>query len=155
MRLGKLQIKVYFDWLEEREGVCSQHDSGEDKHMLLWDFDDSDLKSITSALQAQQSLYNLPTIYILSSSPNKYHAYCFACRTLREIIHILSATPQIDLQYLRLGMIRGYYTLRITPRENDTFKIVRVLPSMKEIEIEQDSITINKYLTANKGGKNA
>lgn len=152
IRIGKIQASFYVKRLEKRTGICSQKETREDKHILLWDFDNKDLGRIMASLTRLLLRYQLPNIYIIESSPQRYHAYSFTARTFRETIHILSDTPEIDLEYLRLGMVRGYYTLRITPRQNDIFKTVKVLASIHKDEIRYDELTINEYLTTNKGG---
>ena len=154
IRINKLQLNFYANILEERTGICSQSDTGEDKHILLWDFDDSNCEEIASILLNLQQKYKLPSIYIIESSIDKYHAYCFTARTFREVVHILSDTPNIDMVYLRLGMVRGYYTLRITPRKNDDFRLITELHSMIENEMDVNGATVSKYFTSNKGGHN-
>ena len=149
------QLRVYFSRLEKREGIASKVYSKEDKHILLWDFDDSELSKIKKSLRFLQIWYKLSTIYIISSSPGRYHAYCFTSRTFREVINIISATPEIDTKYLRLGMVRGYYTLRISPRNNDRLNLVDKLISNIKPEVNPLDVSISEYLTANKGGQNA
>lgn len=152
--LGKLQIRFYISLLEKRTGVCSQQFDNPDKHILLWDFDYASLTDIVLSLVAVQLQYHLPNIYIVQSSPDSYHAYCFASRTFREVVEILAATTTIDITYLRLGMVRGYYTLRITSRKNEpNLKTVEVLESSFINEVNPLDVTINEYLTSNKGGK--
>ena len=145
------QLRVYFSCLEKREGACSKIFGQNDQHIALWDFDDSDLTTIKSSLRLIQLWYKLPKIYIVSSSHERYHAYSFTARSLREVINIISATPEIDTKYLRLGMVRGYYTLRISPRKNDSIKLVEILPSYMPDEVSPLDISINEYLTQNKG----
>ena len=147
------QLRVYFSSLEKREGACSKIFGQEDKHIVLWDFDDSDLTTIQASLKLIQLWYQLPAIYIVSSSPNRFHAYCFTARSLREVITIISATPEIDTKYLRLGMVRGYYTLRISSREHDKFVLIEKLASYIQDEINPLDISINDYMTTNKGGQ--
>lgn len=151
---NNIQFRVYMSKLEKRTGVCSQQFNKPDSHVLLWDFDYSELDDIVKSLMDIQKQYNLPSIYVIQSSPDSYHAYCFTSRTFREIINILSATKQIDMTYLRLGIVRGYFTLRITPRKNEpNFKLVKTLESGFINEVSFMDITINDYLTSNKGGK--
>lgn len=147
------QIRIYASHLEKRTGICSVVYQEKDKHILLWDFDDIELEIIVSSLRTIQNFYVLPTILIVSSSANRHHAYCLTARTFREVIHILSATPEIDLDYLRMGMARGYYTLRISERKSDTFKLVYTLSSSIPNEVNPLDITTHDYLTMNKGGK--
>ena len=99
--------------------------------------------------------YALPDIYIVQSSNEHYHAYCFACRELKEVINILSSTQYICEDFLRLGMIRGYYTLRISQRNTEVFTIVKVLQSEYPDEMFPSEVTLNDYITYNRGNKNA
>ena len=151
VNIGNIRLSFYVKMLEKRVGVCSVKDTKEDSHILLWDFDNERLPVITKILFDLQLKYNLPSIYILASSANSYHAYCFTARLFREIIHILSDTSCIDMMYLRLGMVRGYYTLRISKRKADDFKLIKVLPSTYCDEMSPDRVSINEYLTTNKG----
>lgn len=157
IRLGKLQVRLYATILAKRTGVCSQRYGEVDKHMILWDFDRSTAVEIAKTLECLMLKYNLPDIYIIQSSPKgSYHAYCFASRSFLEVLHILSDTPQVDRTYLRLGVVRGYFTLRITPRKGDTaFKLVKIITSTFSNEMDYSDMTINEYLTSNKGRKNA
>jgi len=143
--------------LEKRVGVCSQKFDRQNKHILLWDFDRASLDDITISLLRVQRQYKLPTVIIIqSSSKGSFHAYSFTARSFREVIHIIASVPEIDITYLRLGMVRGYFTLRITPRKHEpNFKIVRILSSKYPDEMILDDMTVNEYLTANKGVKNA
>lgn len=151
--IGKLQLRLYATIREKRVGICSQKNTFEDKHALLWDFDTTPIQQTISDLRALQLKYKLPAIYILKTSTKSYHAYCFTARTFKEVIHILSDTPTIDFNYLRLGIVRGYYTLRITPRKHDKFKLIRVIASAYPEEINPLDLTYNEYLTSNKGWK--
>lgn len=145
------QLRLYFSCLEKREGICSKVYQEDDKHILLWDFDDIRLSKLIKSLTAKQIQYKLPTIYIVASSSKRYHAYCFASRTFREVVHIISGTPEIDIKYLRLGMLRGYYTLRISSRTTDDFVLVKTLTSVISNEVNPLDISISEYMTRNKG----
>ena len=149
------QLRIYSSRLEKRVGICSKVFKEDDKHILLWDFDNVRLSKIIKSLTAKQIQYKLPTIYIITSSPKRFHAYCFASRTFREVINIISGTPEIDIKYLRLGMVRGYYTLRISSRTNDDFILIKTLSTSVMDEVNPPDISINDYLTINKGGHNA
>ena len=152
--LYNYQLKVYFSKLEKRVGVCSQQYDDFSKHCLLWDFDYSNVNDIIKSLEHIQKQYCLPSIYVVQSSLDSYHAYCLVARPFREVVNILSATPEIDMTYLRMGFVRGYFTLRITPRTNEPeFSLVKILSSNYKNEMSFDDLTVNEYLTSNKGGK--
>lgn len=133
---------------EFRNGVCSRKYNS-DKHMLLWDFDESDFSNIINELHRLQAKYKLPTIYILRSSENHYHAYSFTERDLQEVIHILSDTNGIDITYLRLGMARGYYTLRYSEKKGKKISLIAVLQSNYPDEMNKTDVTLNRYITTN------
>ena len=149
------QLRLYFSRLEKREGVASKIYKEEDKHILLWDFDNIELPIVIKSLRVLQKLYKLPTIYIVSSSVSNYHAYSFAARTFREVIHIISGTPEIDTMYLRLGLVRGYYTLRVSERKGEIFQLVKILNSVVPDEVNPLDVCVSDYMTINKGVKNA
>lgn len=145
------QLRVYFSKQEKREGVCSKIFDKKDEHILLWDFDNIDLFSITNSLEITQQFYNLPTIYVVRTSLNRYHAYCFTARSFRRTVHILSSVPEIDVEYLRLGIVRGYFTLRISERKNETFELAAILKSEFPDETNPLDVTTNEYWTNNRG----
>ena len=154
IQISNYRLKIYFSKLEKRTGICSRSFNDLDKHCLLWDFDNADLKDIKLTLIGLQFIYHLPDIFIIKSSLSKYHAYCFASRSFLDVINILSATPQIDMDYLRLGVVRGYFTLRISERNGEKFELVDILKNNNySDEISPLDITVNEYLTSNKGGK--
>jgi hypothetical protein len=68
----------------------------------------------------------------------------------RETVNILSDNPFIDMDYLRIGATRGYYTLRISPKNNENkFELVKILKSDYTNEIDPFDITVNEYWTSN------
>lgn len=154
--LGDYEIEVNFRFRQQarRLGVNSNSFREPDRHMIIWDFDSvDDLRDCIDNLKMIQSTYDLPTIYLVESSVRKYHAYCFAKRTFKELLHILSGTPMICEDYLRIGAIRGYYTLRISEREGEQFRLVTTLASDIEPEMLPSECSLSDYLTYNKGGK--
>lgn len=150
--MGKYQIimngYIRFNKVQLRHGICSNH-STMDTHMLLWDFDKTEKYLIMRELQRIQTKYKLPTILILKSSENHYHAYCFANRSFKEVINILSDTQYIDEMYLRLGVARGYYTLRYSEKQGKPPELCVVLKSFYPIEAKPTDFTTNVYYTTN------
>jgi hypothetical protein len=107
-------------------------------HFLMWDFDKVELKPIIKHLEELQSAREWSTIYILVSSvPGNYHAYCFHKVTWGELVHVLLDTPGIDKQYVKLGVMRGYMTLRFTDKKNSQIRpymrLDSVIPPTAEI----------------------
>lgn len=143
-----LDFNISFRKIAIRKGICSKNYDN-DKHMLLWDFDEVELWIIKFDLRYLQEKYKLPPVYIFESSENHYHAYCFVMRDLKEVIHILSDTATIDMDYLKLGVARGYYTLRFTPKGDKNVKLIHILKSSINNEMSPMDITINEYYTTN------
>ncbi len=154
IKIKNFGLSVRFFRTVKRTGVCSRIYNEPDKHILMWDFDNTEKNKLLEALENTQRFYELPAIYVIESSHGKHHAYCFVKRSLKDIIHILSATNYIDEEYLRLGMVRGYYTLRISKRNETDFQLVIILHSDKADELSALDVTTNKFETENIGGKN-
>lgn len=133
--------------VELRHGLCSKVNYC-NSHVVLWDFDNSELNDIKIELKRLQNKYNLSTIYILQSSEKNYHAYCFTPCDFTEVIHILSETRFIDKVYLRLGVARGYYTLRYSDKNNYKIKLIDSIVSSNKA-ISAHDITTNEYYTTN------
>jgi len=111
-------------------GVNSNLDEQKKWHILMWDFDKTDLLTIILHLKRIQDQYKLPNIYILKTSKNNYIAYCFRRSTWREAIHIVSAHPNVDMNFLKYSVYRGHFTLRISRKDSKPKpRLVVVLPS--------------------------
>lgn len=151
IQIGKYELHAHLSKLEQRDGVCSKAFDCSDYHCLLWDFDNADFEHILRSLYKVQVTYHLPEILLCQSSANKYHAYCFAARPFREVVHILTATPEIDMDYLRLGIVRGYFTLRISPRNGEKIKLLMTIISQYPNEMQPFDMTVSKYWTSNRG----
>lgn len=108
-------------------GVNSRID--EYTHFLMWDFDDTPLYVVTQSLRSTQKLFNLPSISIVETKENGYHAYCWKSCSFVEARGIISFTPNIDKHYLAIGIGRGYFTLRFTDVKGRGFKHVLTLHS--------------------------
>lgn len=155
MKIDLLNYRFSFSLnkTEIRQGACSQKYDSEDEHCLLVDCDNITFKQFSYRMRKIQTKYILPDVFILQSSENSFHAYCFCSRTFREIIHILTDIPAIDMMYVKLGIIRGYYTLRFSDRNNDKMQLVKILKSPYPDEMQPCDITINEYKTTNLGSK--
>lgn len=112
--LGTWRIRASAERQVRVRGVTSELSDG--NHMLLWDFDNTDLSVVCADLKRVQAEYNLPTIHILRTRESSYHAYCFARHSWPWTLLILADTPHLDPDYFRIGVWRGYFTLRIAPK---------------------------------------
>lgn len=96
-------------------GVDSTLQDG--RHILMWDYDDVPMNTAYDDLLVMQAVNSLPTIYILRSSfGDHFIAYCFASFTFRDAMKVLLQSPFVDWEYIRMAMMRGHFTLRMTPK---------------------------------------
>jgi hypothetical protein len=88
------------------------------EHILMWDFDNTDLYTVIGALKTNQSRYLLPEIKILASNQEQgnYHAYCFSRQTWQQAVVIVAGTPGIDWDFVRLALYRNNFTIRISDK---------------------------------------
>lgn len=84
---------------------------------LMWDFDDVLRNDVELALLEVQGRFQLPAIRVLSTGiDGYYHAYCFKRCSPEEARAIIATTKHVDKVYLTLGIMRGYFTLRFSPK---------------------------------------
>lgn len=120
IKLGNYKLFISLNHSTRVRGVNSILPDG--RHFLLWDFDEQSLNTITQGLTLIQEKYELSTIYIVNSGTvRRYHAYCFTAQSWPDTLHILADTPLICQTYFKIGILRGYFTLRITPKGNERF----------------------------------
>ena len=101
---------------------------GDDTHILMWDFDDVPLEDVRSALRVVQSRYLLSDILILrTNEPDNYVAYCFSSQLWRRAVEIIAATVRVDWQFLRFGIYRGHFTIRVTSKNGRIPYLVEML----------------------------
>lgn len=143
-----IDIGLKIKKVQLRYGLCSKI-FGTDNHILLWDFDEVSMHYIETELLGLQIRYNLPMIFIFRSSLHHYHAYCFTCRSFKETIGILADTKTIDIDYFKLGVARGYYTLRFSPKNKESIILIKILKSIHDNEVTPFDISVNEYLTTN------
>jgi hypothetical protein len=128
LRIGSLKFTFTMARVCDVVGVNSRLSDG--NHILMWDFDGSDLRSVVKALKQQQRRYKLPKIYILNTGkPDGWHAYCFDRRPWGEAFGIVASTPRVDMSFLKYAAVRGHFTLRVTPKEGRKIKLACILPS--------------------------
>lgn len=105
-------------------------------HFLMWDFDNGNIGEISLELKRLQLLYHLPEIIIMQSSrPGNYHAYCQWRMEWAWVVSILAQTKYLDQQYFKLGIMRGYFTLRFTDKVDSQIHFHSVLPAYKDVNV--------------------
>jgi len=96
-------------------GVNSTLPNG--NHILMWDFDDTGLNNVIDALLSAQRVYELPTIYIVETKKDKnFAAYCLKETLWRKAIEILTFTKGVDYNFIKYGIYREHFTLRVSPK---------------------------------------
>ncbi len=131
-------------------GVNSRALVGDDiLHFLMWDFDDVPQAEVIAALSLVQDWYGLGEIRVVHTGFSNYHAYCFDPHSWADTVAILTNTPWVDQAYLKIGYIRGYYTLRITPKKGREMKLIAVLGQRLPWEIDPTTVgSFSEYLTS-------
>lgn len=113
---------------QQVRGVNSKLPDG--RHFLMWDFDNVGEEDVYEALSYIQERYKLPRIFLVNTGlANYWHSYCFKAVSYPECLHILASTQYLDPVFFKIGVIRGYFTLRYTPKKGRDFKAAIILPS--------------------------
>jgi len=127
-RIGKWRITFTFAPVTDIIGVNSNLDG--DDHILMWDFDETSFDDVVDELLRVQRIYELPKIYILETKKNtNYMAYCFKRTPWRKVVEIIAFTKGVDWNYLKYGMYRNHFTLRVTPKCKRNVKLIWTLTS--------------------------
>jgi len=140
LRIGNWRFTFTLYQITDITGVNSLLPDG--NHILMWDFDDVPLGVVQSTLSIIQSIYDLPTIYILNTGkPNHFIAYSFAKCSWRLTVEILAATPNLCEDYFKWGVFRKRFTLRVTPKEGRKPKLVALLYSKTPEDVKLSELT--------------
>ena len=103
-------------------GVNSELEDG--RHILMWDFDEIHLADVCQELKRVQARFFLSDIHICrTKEPDNYIAYCFTACDWRRAVMIVASTDLVDWQFLRFGVYRGHFTLRVTPKGDREIKL--------------------------------
>jgi hypothetical protein len=112
--LGPYRISFGIVKVEKVIGITSL--TKDEKHILMWDFDDISLKEVVKALREVQNRYKLPNIFVLQTSENSYIAYCFKKFEFEKAWKIVAETRYVDPHFLGMSYKRAKFTLRIGPK---------------------------------------
>lgn len=150
IRIGRWRLVATISPVIDVKGVNSQLPDG--NHILMWDFDNVSLPYVRNALETTQRTYQLPNIYILETKPpniqfgkftkvgdgssyaevkglGNYIAYCFKRLKWRKTVEIILYTKHVCWNFIKWGVFRKRFTLRVTPKEGRTPKHVLTLHS--------------------------
>jgi len=143
----RLYLAASIRKITEVTGVNSKIDKN--THGIMWDFDDVPLHVVIESLEFVQKTFNLPPIIILQTKEDSYHAYCFRASTFIEARGIIAFTPNVDKNFLAIGIGRGYFTLRFTDVKDREFESIMTLPSEVEADLGyKDFNSFVKYTKA-------
>ncbi|GAI91259.1 unnamed protein product, partial [marine sediment metagenome] len=119
------------------------------KSLLMWDFDDKEEKDVREALLSVQKRFKLPRIFLLNTGLDGfYHAYCFKATRWPETLQILASTELLDQVFFKIGAIRGYFTLRYSPKGKREFRPAVILPSRYKEDVNPYEVcSFVKYWT--------
>lgn len=139
-RIGRFKVSFVVGTITPVSGVNSQLHDG--KHVLMWDFDSTDLAEVRQWLMQVQARYGLPAIHVSQSSiGGGYHAYSLTRLEWLESIHIVSGTKGIDPRYVSMCAMRGHWTLRLSDKGNGVPTFVGTLPSGHQENVTPQELT--------------
>lgn len=124
-----------------RVGVSS--DVGDNKHILLWDFDNVDRELVIKALRMVQWSFDLPHILVVPTRADSFHAYCLEAFPWARCLAILAATAYLDPTYFKMGVVRGYFTLRVEDLPNRPFGTPFTLGGSRRGSLQRHGFTVH------------
>lgn len=135
LNIGDVRITFSIARVTRMIGVNSRLD--DDRHIIMWDFDDMELEVVESALCKVQEKYNLSNIYILETKHlTNYIAYCFTARRFDHVCLVILDTNFIDWNFFKYGVYRGRFTLRVTAKEGRTPRLVKILAGATRPDVD-------------------
>lgn len=140
LRLWKFRITFTFARVIDVVGVNSKLSDG--KHILMWDFDDKKITAVIEALDKQQKRYCLSDIHVLETTPNKnYIAYCFTKADWFDACKIIITTKGVCHNFVKFGVIRGHFTLRVSPKCGRKPRLVVVIKGLYPADVTVDDLS--------------
>lgn len=138
-RMWKFRITFTFARVIDVVGVNSKLPDG--SHILMWDFDGVKIADVIEALDIQQKRYPLSDIYVLETTLNtNYIAYCFTKVPFFEAVKIVITTKYVCHNFVKFGVIRGHFTLRVSPKCGRKPKLVVILKGMYPPDVTVDDL---------------
>ncbi len=129
IRIGRFQVSLMAGLVTKVQGINSNLKDG--KHIIMWEFDETDKLAVLGSLQAAQAMYQLPDIYVAESHPGGgFHAYCFEAMSFIESLHIVSGTVLVDPNYITMCAMRQHWTLRLTDKGQGQPEYMETLESL-------------------------
>jgi len=137
IRLGNFRFTISMKYVGQTVGVNSRLVDG--RHFLMWDFDTDSLRDVVASLRITQDKFALPKIYILRTRKG-FTAISLSRHDFMDCCCILSYTKYICQHFYRLGVARGYWTLRIGKKFGNVPELNVILDSHEEETVSPDEI---------------
>lgn len=143
LKLGPLTVTCAIQRVKRVEGFISRLDTTPEKHIIMWDFDDVTRRQVRDALWDVMERLRLPDVYFWHTGRDgSYHAVCLDPFDFSDVIHALMLTRHVEPAYIALSVMRGYCTLRYTPKGNERPAGLEVLlgsrrPALKFADIKR------------------
>ena len=111
--MNKLDDK-YIDKYQSRTKkiLCISSKTKDDKHILIWDFDNIDYYHVLKSLSKSQSFYGLGIIYIFKSEWG-FNAICLDKFDIKEAYHIKFYTRFSDYSHTNIGYKQGNWSWKV------------------------------------------
>lgn len=124
--IGDLRLTFTAARITKVVGVNSQ--LGDGRHILMWDFDDTNLEAVKHALKHVQIKYTLSAIYIFETKERtNFVAYCFTALPWRQVVSILAQTKLLDWNFFKYGCYREHFTLRVSSKDGRKIRFMETL----------------------------
>lgn len=133
--------------VEETVGLNSNLPDG--YHVLMWDVDNIAEEQLWNELENLRVNFQLPQIYAFKSSmTGHYHAICLRRSTWREAILAAGSLEHTDDQWLKGGVVRGYFTLRIGLKHGYEPEPQIIIPSDRDDDVAlHELVNYDRYET--------
>lgn len=127
-RIGRVKFSLVVGTITQVQGINST--LKEDGHIVMWEFDETDLFLVRVWLRESQWRHHLPPIYVSQSHPGGgYHAYCMVRLPWLKTVEIVAGTEGVDSGYVSMCAMRGHWTLRLTDKGQGAPEWVETLDS--------------------------
>jgi hypothetical protein len=146
-RIGKIRFTFTVAPVIDVVGVNSN--VSKTKHILMWDFDGTNLGTVLDELSRIQRIYKLPPIWVFETKKGKnFIAYCFKKCKWREAVEIIAATKGVDWGFFKYGVYREHFTLRVSEKRGKRPELIAILDSPVKPDVTiRDLRSWTKYET--------
>jgi hypothetical protein len=136
-------------WVKYQTTIGLNSKLADGNHVLMYDCDDFTFDMVHDGLKYAQMHYELPNIYLYQSSlPGHYLALCLDRNSWIDTIHMVTALPCIDKSWLRGGVARQYFTIRIGQKNGQYPKPMMVLKSKRPETVDiSELVYYDRYET--------